>query len=233
MRAGSIRCSRNFPSELRPVPLERDGDRDAQVRGLVSPGGERLLVPGGRGTRVDGPRDDDASRGVRGLVVRRAPKASRPHPGRRALPLRYVEGRLRELGASPAEAAVLEEELAALLPETLCWFGPPGERGLELLVAAGIVVPAERRAAGEIPGRTTRADRASGPAPSRDRRAAVGAMEQPGAPAEGRADAGDGVACPWCGSVEVERLGEFGPGLMTEQWICLVCKSPFEWIRKR
>jgi hypothetical protein len=58
-------------------------------------------------------------------------------------------------------------------------------------------------------------------------------MEQPGASAEERAGAGDSVTCPWCGSVEVERLGEFGPGLMTEQWICLVCKSPFEWIRKR
>jgi 1,2-phenylacetyl-CoA epoxidase catalytic subunit len=53
---------------------------------------------------------------------------------------RYVDGRLRELAGAPAEAEALEGELAALLPETLCWFGPPGEPGLELLVAAGIVV---------------------------------------------------------------------------------------------
>jgi 1,2-phenylacetyl-CoA epoxidase catalytic subunit len=53
--------------------------------------------------------------------------------------MRYVVGRLRELGATPVEAAALEDQLAALLPETLCWFGPPGERGLEALVAAGIV----------------------------------------------------------------------------------------------
>jgi len=53
--------------------------------------------------------------------------------------VQYVEGRLRELGASQAEAVALEDELAALLPETLCWFGPSGERGLELLVAAGLV----------------------------------------------------------------------------------------------
>jgi 1,2-phenylacetyl-CoA epoxidase catalytic subunit len=52
---------------------------------------------------------------------------------------RYVDGRLRELGASSAEVTVLEEELSRLLPETLCWFGPPGEHGLELLVAGGIV----------------------------------------------------------------------------------------------
>ena len=58
-------------------------------------------------------------------------------------------------------------------------------------------------------------------------------MEQPGAPAERRVGDGDGVTCPWCGSAEVEQLGEFGPGLMTEQWMCLACKSPFEWVRKR
>jgi 1,2-phenylacetyl-CoA epoxidase catalytic subunit len=52
---------------------------------------------------------------------------------------RFVDGRMRELTAAPAEAEALEGELAALLPETLCWFGPPGEPGLELLVAAGIV----------------------------------------------------------------------------------------------
>lgn len=41
------------------------------------------------------------------------------------------------------------------------------------------------------------------------------------------------MTCVWCGSKEVERIGEFGPGLMTEQWMCLGCRSPFEWIRKR
>jgi hypothetical protein len=58
-------------------------------------------------------------------------------------------------------------------------------------------------------------------------------VEQPGAPAEDDADAGRLVTCIWCGSKKVERLGEFGPGLMTEQWMCLSCHSPFEWIRKR
>jgi transposase-like protein len=57
-------------------------------------------------------------------------------------------------------------------------------------------------------------------------------MEQPGAPPDERRS-GDAVTCPWCGSTDVERIGEFGPGLMTEQWMCLACHSPFEWIRKR
>jgi hypothetical protein len=58
-------------------------------------------------------------------------------------------------------------------------------------------------------------------------------VEQPGAPADGDSGDGDVVRCVWCGSTTVERLGEFGPGLMTEQWMCLSCHSPFEWIRKR
>jgi DNA-directed RNA polymerase subunit RPC12/RpoP len=40
------------------------------------------------------------------------------------------------------------------------------------------------------------------------------------------------VSCPWCGSTRVERLGEFGPGLMTAQYFCLDCRSPFEWIKR-
>jgi transposase-like protein len=41
------------------------------------------------------------------------------------------------------------------------------------------------------------------------------------------------VSCPWCGSQEVERVGEVGPTVMTSQWICTACKSPFEQIRRR
>ena len=41
------------------------------------------------------------------------------------------------------------------------------------------------------------------------------------------------ITCPWCGSTRVERLGAFGPQLMGEPYLCLVCRSPFERIRKR
>ena len=58
-------------------------------------------------------------------------------------------------------------------------------------------------------------------------------MEQPGTPSDGEPGTGDVVTCPWCESDNVERIGEFGPGLMTEQWMCLDCRSPFEWIRRR
>jgi ring-1,2-phenylacetyl-CoA epoxidase subunit PaaD len=41
------------------------------------------------------------------------------------------------------------------------------------------------------------------------------------------------VNCPWCGSGEVERVGEVGPTVMTSQWICRACRTPFERIRRR
>jgi transposase-like protein len=41
------------------------------------------------------------------------------------------------------------------------------------------------------------------------------------------------VTCPWCGSAEVERVGEVGPTVMTSQWICRACRTPFERIRRR
>ena len=60
----------------------------------------------------------------------------------------------------------------------------------------------------------------------------MGELEQPGATPRH-----DGqrfcVSCVWCTSTETERLGEFGPGLMTEQWYCNACRSPFELIKER
>ena len=42
-----------------------------------------------------------------------------------------------------------------------------------------------------------------------------------------------GVICPWCGSGEVEQLRDFGSLMMTSQWFCSACSSPFERIRLR
>ena len=49
-------------------------------------------------------------------------------------------------------------------------------------------------------------------------------------PDEGARD--DGRTCPWCGSRETERIGEWGPQLLTEQWMCDGCRTPFERIRR-
>jgi len=46
-------------------------------------------------------------------------------------------------------------------------------------------------------------------------------------------DARETVRCTWCESDRVEKVGEWGPQLLAEQWMCLSCRSPFEWIRRR
>jgi 1,2-phenylacetyl-CoA epoxidase catalytic subunit len=51
---------------------------------------------------------------------------------------KFAAGRVRELTASSA-APELASASAAILPEILCWFGPPGERGLDALREAGLV----------------------------------------------------------------------------------------------
>jgi 1,2-phenylacetyl-CoA epoxidase catalytic subunit len=129
----------DIPSALRPVPLEREDDRDRKY--AVS-----YLLNG----------SDSWYRAVAALalmdlamttLLEACTSSSVPELRKRADRIlsderfhsRYVEGRLRELGASPAECAALEEELAALLPETLCWFGPPAEAGMEVLVGAAVV----------------------------------------------------------------------------------------------
>jgi ring-1,2-phenylacetyl-CoA epoxidase subunit PaaA/ring-1,2-phenylacetyl-CoA epoxidase subunit PaaC len=129
----------DFPAELRPVPLEREDDRPRKY--AVS----FLLEESESWYRAV------ATLAVMDLAMTTLLKACSESSfaelrkradrilGDERFHARYVEGRLRELAASPAETAALEEELGGLMPEALCWFGPPREHGLELLVAAGLV----------------------------------------------------------------------------------------------
>jgi 1,2-phenylacetyl-CoA epoxidase catalytic subunit len=68
------------------------------------------------------------------VLRRRASRVVADEPVHR----KFAAGRIRELGASPA-AAELARDLRGLLPEILCWFGPPGERGVDVLREAGLV----------------------------------------------------------------------------------------------
>ena len=47
----------------------------------------------------------------------------------------------------------------------------------------------------------------------------------PGAP--GREE----VACPFCSSADVELLALFGSQLLTDQYYCRACHTPFEHLR--
>jgi 1,2-phenylacetyl-CoA epoxidase catalytic subunit len=125
----------DFPRAAAPLPLEREGDRERKyaLSYLVEPStsfvrGVAALTLADRACTV---------------VVEAAARSSFDGLRKRAVRIladerfhrRYADGRVREL----AHSAALERELATLLPETLCWFGPDGEPGLELLVEAGIV----------------------------------------------------------------------------------------------
>jgi 1,2-phenylacetyl-CoA epoxidase catalytic subunit len=223
----------DFPSELRPVPLDREDDRprkyavsflleasDSWYRAVAA----LALMDFAMTTLLEACVGSSVAD-----LRRRADRILADEGFHR----RYVEGRLRELGSTPAEASILEDEVSALLPETLCWFGPPGEPGLELLVNAGVIehdneTLHERFLVG------MRAQTGSAglrlPEPEELPWERWSSLERR---LSAEPASGDDVACPWCTSVEVERIGEFGPGLMTEQWMCLSCKSPFERIRKR
>jgi hypothetical protein len=58
----------------------------------------------------------------------------------------------------------------------------------------------------------------------------VGSMEQPAATPDLSPD--DGRTCPWCGSRDTERIGAWGPQLLTEQWRCRACRTPYERLRR-
>ena len=125
----------DFPRDVAPLPLERDSDRARKyalsylleattsfVRGVaaltLADRACTVLLEAASTSTHDGLR----TRAARILADEKFHQ-------------RYANGRVRELAQSP----LLERELAVLLPETLCWFGPDGERGLEVLVEAGIV----------------------------------------------------------------------------------------------
>jgi len=39
-------------------------------------------------------------------------------------------------------------------------------------------------------------------------------------------------ACPFCGAVAVERVGQWGGQIITSQWRCEACGSYFEALRE-
>jgi 1,2-phenylacetyl-CoA epoxidase catalytic subunit len=125
----------DFPRDVAPVALEREDDRERKyaLSFLRSP--DPSFVRGIAAlTLVD--------RALTVLLVACA-ESSFAELRKRAVRIlgdepfheRYADGRVREL----AGRVDFHGELAALLPEVLCWFGPDGEEGLELLVDAGVV----------------------------------------------------------------------------------------------
>ncbi len=127
----------DLPYPNRPQPLERETDRDRRycVRYLDAPHptwahvvATCALVDTAVTTMfaalVGSRYEALASR------VRRALDEERAHLG-------YAESLVRRLAATPQGRAALQARVDEALPETLCWFGPAGEAGVEALRAAG------------------------------------------------------------------------------------------------
>jgi 1,2-phenylacetyl-CoA epoxidase catalytic subunit len=125
----------DFPREVAPIALEREDDRERKYALSFLRRSEPSFVRGiAVLTLVDralavmlGACADSSFAELRKRAVRIL--------GDEGFHQRYADGRVRELAGRPE----FEAELRALLPEVLCWFGPEGEEGLELLVDAGIV----------------------------------------------------------------------------------------------
>lgn len=72
----------------------------------------------------------------------------------------------------------------------------------------------------------------SGPAGDAPESAGSAAARGPGQePAPGAGETAAPVACPHCGSDDVEVEAPFGGSLMTRQYWCRGCRTVFEWIR--
>jgi DNA-directed RNA polymerase subunit RPC12/RpoP len=48
---------------------------------------------------------------------------------------------------------------------------------------------------------------------------------------EGQEQEQPSVSCPFCGSADVELLALFGSQLLTDQYYCRACHTPFEHLR--
>ena len=201
----------DVPPALRPVPLEREDDRERKyaVSFLLEPNDSwyravaaLALMDLAMTTLLEACADSSFAE-----LRKRADRIL----GDERFHERYVDGRLRELRASPAEAATLEDELAALLPETLCWFGPPGSRGSSCWSPPGSC-RAERRVARDLSGRTPRPDRESGPASRPRQESCRGSDGAAWSAAGDRAGAGDDVTCPWCGRSRSSDSASSGRG---------------------
>jgi 1,2-phenylacetyl-CoA epoxidase catalytic subunit len=121
-----------------PVPLERDDDRERKY--CLTLLRERFpswpyavaslfLVDAAVAIMLEG-----LERAGPDVLRRRAARIVADEPTHS----KFAAGRVRELAGTPA-ASELEGCAASILPEILCWFGPPGETGLDVLKGAGLV----------------------------------------------------------------------------------------------
>jgi len=128
-----------LPWPNHPVPLEREGDRERRYSAAFLdrpfPSWSHVVAACALiDTAVNTMFDALADARFESLAsrIRRALEEERSHMG-------YAESLTRRIVATPQGTAALQRRVDELLPEMLCWFGPPGEAGVEALVAEGIL----------------------------------------------------------------------------------------------
>jgi len=128
-----------LPWPNHPVPLEREGDRERRYSAAFLdrpfPSWSHVVVACVLiDTAVNTMFEALADARFESLAsrIRRALEEERSHMG-------YAESLTRRIVATPQGAAALQRRVDELLPEMLCWFGPPGEAGAEALVTEGIL----------------------------------------------------------------------------------------------
>jgi 1,2-phenylacetyl-CoA epoxidase catalytic subunit len=170
----------------------------------------------------------------------------------------YARSLARDLVAAKAGRASLQRQVDLLLPEVLCWFGPPDEPGFARLLAAELISGASpafehnstAEPAAQLNNEALRQRYVGQVAPllaelgiqtSLRQSAETGQWAYDTLPwqrwngrrrrliADNRLST---ITCPWCESPRVEQVGAIGSHLMVSQYICLACRSPFEWIRR-
>ena len=128
-----------LPWPGRPLPLERERDRarrycvsflDAEFPTWYHVVAACAMIDTGVNTMFEAL--GDASFEALASRVRRALEEERFHMG-------YAESLARQIVTFDAGPAALQERVDELLPEMLCWFGPRGEPGVEVLAAEGFL----------------------------------------------------------------------------------------------
>jgi len=121
-----------------PVPLERDGDRERKYcptllrrrfASWLDAVAALFLVDTAVTIMLEGLGESGPD-----VLRRRAGRIVADEPTH----WKFAAGRIRELAATRA-APELARRTGELLPELLCWFGPPGEPGLDALREVGLV----------------------------------------------------------------------------------------------
>ncbi len=121
-----------------PASLEREDDRErkycltflrARLPSWAHAAAALFLVDAAGTLMLEG-----LAKGGHEVLRRRASRLIADEP----VHVSFAAARVRELGAGPT-THLLGDAVREMLPELLCWFGPPGEPGLAELAGAGFV----------------------------------------------------------------------------------------------